>query len=70
MNNDEDTLREEYPEYLIKSGTRGKYTKQNRVSTHTVVIEPDLHKYFPDSASVNRALRKYIADGLPDYGHG
>ena len=62
MNNDDDTLRAEYPEDLIKSGIRGKYTKQYREGTNIVVIEPDLHKLFPDSASVNRALRKYAAD--------
>ena len=62
MNNDDDTLRSEYPEDLIKSGIRGKYTKQYREGTNVVLIEPDLRKLFPDSDAVNRALREYVAD--------
>ena len=66
MNNEEDTLRSEYPEDLIKSGIRGKYTRQYREGTNIVLIEPDLHKLFPDSEAVNRALREYIADKTID----
>ena len=62
MNNDNDTLRPEYPEDLIKSGIRGKYTKQYQEGTNVVLIDPDLHKIFPDSDSVNRALREYVAN--------
>ena len=62
MSNDDDTLRPEYPEQLIKSGIRGKYAKQYREGTNVVLIEPDMHKLFPDSDSVNRALREYAAD--------
>lgn len=61
MSNDKDTLREEYPEELIKSGVRGKYTKSYREGTNIVLIDPDLHKLFPDSESVNRALREYAS---------
>ena len=61
MSNDKDTLREEYPEDLIKSGIRGKYTKSYREGTNIVLIDPDLHKLFPDSEAVNRALREYVA---------
>ena len=62
MKIDDDALRSEYPEDLIKSGIRGKYTKQYRKGTNIVLIEPDLHKLFPDSDSVNRALREYAED--------
>lgn len=41
MDNDNDTLRSEYPEDLIKSGVRGKYTKQYREGTNAAFIEPD-----------------------------
>jgi hypothetical protein len=58
MNND-DTLRSEYPADLIKSGERGKYAKRYREGTNIALIEPDLHRLFPDSESVNRALREY-----------
>ena len=62
MTNDNDTLRPEYPEDLIKSGVRGKYTKQYHEGTNVVLIDPDLHKIFPDSYSVNRALREYVTN--------
>jgi hypothetical protein len=61
MSNDKDTLRDEYPEDLIKSGVRGKYAKRYREGTNLVLIDPDLHKIFPDSESVNRALRDYVS---------
>jgi hypothetical protein len=59
---DKDTLRSEYPAELIKSGERGKYVKSYREGTNIVVIAPDLRKLFPDSDSVNRALRKYAKE--------
>ena len=58
----EDTLRAEYPADLIKSGVRGKYASRYRKGTNVVVIDPDLHKIFPDSESVNRALRQYAEE--------
>ncbi len=61
MSNDRDTLRDEYPEDLIRSGERGKYAKAYREGTNIVLIEPDLHELFPNSEAVNRALRDYIA---------
>ena len=61
MNSDQDTLRDEYPEDLIKSGIRGKYTKSYREGTNIVLIDPDLQKIFPDSEAVNRALREYLS---------
>ena len=60
--NNENTLRPEYPADLIKSGVRGKYAKSYREGTNIVLVEPDLHKIFPDSESVNRALRKFAEE--------
>jgi hypothetical protein len=60
--NNEDTLKPEYPADLIKSGERGKYAKRYREGTNIALIDPDLHKLFPDSESVNRALRKYAEE--------
>jgi hypothetical protein len=57
MKSEKDTLRDEYPENLIKSGVRGKYVKAYREGTNVVLIDPDLHKLLPDSKAVNRALR-------------
>ena len=61
MSNDKDALRDEYPEDLIKSGVRGKHTARFREGTNIVVIGPDLHKLFPGSEAVNRALREYVS---------
>ena len=61
MKRDKDTMRNEYPENLIKSGVRGKYAKSYREGTNVVLIDPDLHKLFPNSEAVNRALREYIS---------
>ena len=65
MSSDPDTLRDEYPEALIKSGVRGKYTKRYREGTNIVLIDPDLHEIFPDSEAVNRALRDYLSGKRP-----
>lgn len=61
MNSDKDTLRDEYPEELIRSGERGKYAKRYREGTNVVLIDPDLQKIFPDSDAVNRAFRDYLS---------
>ena len=60
--NNEDTLRPEYPADLIKSGERGKYASRYREGTNIVLVDPDLHRLFPDSESVNRALRKFAEE--------
>ena len=65
MSNDKDTLRDEYPEDLIRSGVRGRYTQRYREGTNIVLIDPDLHALFPDSEAVNRALREYVATKRP-----
>jgi hypothetical protein len=61
MGNEKDTLRDEYPEELIKSAVRGKYTRSYSERTNIVLIDPDLHEIFPNSEAVNRALREYVA---------
>ena len=60
--NNEDTLRPEYPADLIKSGVRGKYADRYREGTNIVLVDSDLHRLFPDSESVNRALRKFAEE--------
>jgi len=60
MSSKKDDLRPEYPEDLIRSGVRGKYaTRIKKEGTNLVLIDPDLHQLFPDSAAVNKALRAY-----------
>ncbi len=52
-----DDLRPEYDLTKLKKGVRGKYYKQAMAGTNLVLVDPELLKIFPDSASVNRALR-------------
>jgi len=54
---DRDDLRPEYDPPRLKGGVRGKYYKQATAGTNLVLLEPDVARAFPDSASVNRALR-------------
>ena len=61
MKSDKDKIRDEYPEELIKSGVRGKHTKRFREGTNVVLIAPDLHEIFPDSESLDKALREYLS---------
>ncbi|MFM8332926.1 MAG: hypothetical protein ACKN9T_14675 [Candidatus Methylumidiphilus sp.] len=61
-NDEEDTLRTEYSADLIKSGERGKYAARYREGTNIAIIEPELHRIFPNSEAVNRALRKYAEE--------
>ena len=52
-----DDLRPEYDVATLKGGVRGKYYKQATAGTNLVLLEPDVALAFPDSSSVNRALR-------------
>jgi hypothetical protein len=52
-----DELRSEYDLSQLTGGVRGKYYRQAKAGTNLVLIEPDLVGAFPDSGSVNRALR-------------
>jgi hypothetical protein len=52
-----DDLRPEYDLTKLKGGVRGKYYEQATAGTNLVLVDPELAKVFPDSASVNRALR-------------
>jgi hypothetical protein len=47
-------------EYDFRGGVRGKYFKRYAAGNNIVVIEPDLARVFPDSLSVNRALRQLV----------
>ncbi|MEK7763001.1 MAG: hypothetical protein AAB433_15620 [Nitrospirota bacterium] len=55
-----DELRPEYDLSQLKGGVRGKYYKRALAGTNLVLIEPDLAKAFPDTDSVNRALRTLL----------
>jgi hypothetical protein len=53
----DDNLREAYDLSQLEGGVRGKYHSRATAGTNLVLIEPDLASLFPDSESVNRALR-------------
>lgn len=55
-----DELRPEYDLSKLKGGIRGKYYRQALAGTNLVLIEPDLANVFPDTESVNRALRLLV----------
>lgn len=44
-------------EYDFSQGVRGKYASRFASGSNIVVLEPDVAELFPDSDSVNRALR-------------
>ena len=49
------------PEYDFSKGVRGKYAERYAEGTNIVVLAPDVAKVFPDSRSVNQALRALTA---------
>jgi hypothetical protein len=48
------------PEYDFSGGRRGVHHEAYRAGTNVVFLEPDLVEAFPDSASVNHALRLLV----------
>ena len=55
-----DGLRPEYDLSQLKGGVRGKYYRRATAGTNLVLIEPGLADVFPDTESVNRALRLLV----------
>lgn len=47
-------------EYDLSKGVRGKYAARYAAGTNIVVLDPDVARSFPDSRSVNEALRELI----------
>jgi hypothetical protein len=52
--------RVEYDLSKLRGGVRGKYYRRARAGTTLVLLEPEIAKLFPDSESVNRALRLLV----------
>jgi hypothetical protein len=48
------------PEYDFSKGVKGKYAARFAEGTNLVFLQPDVAKEFPDSHSVNEALRSYL----------
>lgn len=53
----------ERPDLDFGKGVRGKYSNLLAKGTNIAIIDPALHPYFPDSESVNRALRAFLSIG-------
>jgi hypothetical protein len=47
-------------EYDFSKGVRGKYAKRYAEGTNIVILAPDVAEFFPDSQSVNAALRALV----------
>jgi hypothetical protein len=54
-----DEMRPEY-DFSSAKAVRGKHFRAYEAGTNVVLLEPDLTKAFPDSASVNHALRLLV----------
>lgn len=48
--------------YDFSEGARGKYAKLYKDGTNVVLLEPEVARAFPNSESVNKALKKLLAD--------
>jgi hypothetical protein len=55
--NDSDEMR---PEYDFSQGVRGKHYRAYQAGTNVVFLAPDIAAVFPNSASVNQALRLLV----------
>ena len=60
MNQENDQVHDESirEEYDFRSGVRGKYAARFAKGSNIVVLDEDVARVFPDSASVNAALRE------------
>jgi len=47
-------------EYDFSKGVRGKYAERYAEGSNIVVLAPDVAEFFPDSESVNSALRALV----------
>jgi len=55
LNNEPDS--DMLDEYDFTNGERGKYVDRLAKGSNVVVLDPDVAQVFPDSESVNQALR-------------
>ena len=63
MSKSEDRSPDMRNEYDFAKGIRGKYADRLEKGSRVVVLDPDLAEIFPDSESVNRALRAVAEAG-------
>jgi hypothetical protein len=56
MSPEQDELRPEYDETVLKSGVRGKYVKRFAAGTNLVRIDPQVAAAFASEEAINEAL--------------
>ena len=56
------------PEYDFRSGVRGRHVRAAGTQGNLRALDPDLAERFPDSASVNEALRGVPPPRMPRRG--
>lgn len=54
---DKETDPDMLDEYDFSNGVRGKYVDRFAKGSNVIVLDPDVAQVFPDSESVNQALR-------------
>lgn len=57
MKNDNEEVQEMREHYDFSKGVRGKYVSRFAEGSNIVILAPDVAEVFPDSESVNAALR-------------
>jgi hypothetical protein len=55
-----DELRAEYKRSDFKKLERGKYYERIKATSNVVVLDPEVAAVFPNSATVNKALRSLV----------
>ncbi len=53
-------MQDEYDLTELEGGTRGKYADRIGKGSNLVLLQPDVAAAFPDSESVNKALRELM----------
>jgi hypothetical protein len=60
IDSNDDELRPEYDESVLRAGIRGKYLARYRAGTNLALLAPDVREAFPTDEAVNDALRSLI----------
>ena len=63
---EEDDLRLEYDDSVLKGGVRGKYLERYRAGTNLALLAPDVRAAFPTDEAVNQALRSIMQGQAPN----
>ncbi|HEX7449520.1 MAG TPA: hypothetical protein VF306_18325 [Pirellulales bacterium] len=58
---EDDDLRDEYDDSVLKGGVRGKYYERYQKGTNLALLAPDVRAAFPTDESVNAALRSLMS---------